>query len=205
MNIKKIAKFLKEERENSNLTQEEAAKRIGVSKSIISKWENGKSYPSLENLSKISETYEPAGWSFMDSSKSEDKYAYKIFTVKGYYSPVTKEEIKESINNKDKISVSTNKNEPRKFILLLPTNNTYDVKVTYTDVSGKNVILKEDSDVNGNISYTIPNINRASIVTFKVKGFNTSSLKLSSWKEETDKSGDKVIKGTYVLKPERAY
>lgn len=157
------------------------------------------------NASKISETYEPAGWSFMDSSKSEDKYAYKIFTVKGYYSPVTKEEIKESINNKDKISVSTNKNEPRKFILLLPTNNTYDVKVTYTDVSGKNVILKEDSDVNGNISYTIPNINRASIVTFKVKGFNTSSLKLSSWKEGTDKSGDKVIKGTYVLKPERAY
>ncbi len=57
MNIKRIAKFLKEERENSNLTQEEAAKRIGVSKSIISKWETGKSYPSLENLSKISETY----------------------------------------------------------------------------------------------------------------------------------------------------
>lgn len=57
MNIKKIAKFLKEERENSNLTQEEAAKRIVVSKSIISKWETGKSYPSLENLSKISETY----------------------------------------------------------------------------------------------------------------------------------------------------
>ncbi len=57
MNIKKIAKFLKEERENSNFTQEEAAKRIGVSKSIISKWETGKSYPSLENLSKISETY----------------------------------------------------------------------------------------------------------------------------------------------------
>ena len=57
MNIKKIAKFLKEERENSNFNQEEAAKRIGVSKSIISKWETGKSYPSLENLSKISETY----------------------------------------------------------------------------------------------------------------------------------------------------
>ncbi len=57
MNIKKIAKFLKEERENSNLTQEEAAKRIGVSKSIISKWETGKSYPPLENLSKIIETY----------------------------------------------------------------------------------------------------------------------------------------------------
>ena len=57
MNIKKIAKFLKEERENSNFTQEEAAKRIGVSKSIISKWENEKSYPSLENLPKISETY----------------------------------------------------------------------------------------------------------------------------------------------------
>lgn len=57
MNIKKIAKFLKEERENSNLTQEEVATRIGVSKSLIYKWESGKSYPSLENLSKISETY----------------------------------------------------------------------------------------------------------------------------------------------------
>ena len=57
MNIKKISKFLKEERENSNLTQEEVATRIGVSKSLIYKWESGKSYPSLENLSKISETY----------------------------------------------------------------------------------------------------------------------------------------------------
>ena len=57
MNIKKIAKFLKEERENSNLTQEEVATRIGVSKSLIYKWESGKSYPSLENLSKLSETY----------------------------------------------------------------------------------------------------------------------------------------------------
>ena len=141
----------------------------------------------------------------MDSSKSEDKYAYKIFTVKGYYSPVTKEEIKEAKNNKDKISVSTNKNEPRKFILSLPTNNIYDVKVTYTDVSGKSVVLKEDSDITGNISYNIPNINRSSLVTFKVSGFNTSRLKLSSWKEETDKNGDEMIKGTYVLKPERAY
>ena len=31
------------------------------------------------------------------------------------------------------------------------------------------------------------------------------NIKLSNWKEETEKSGDKVIKGTYVLKPERAY
>ena len=57
MNIKKISKFLKEERENSNLTQEEVATRIGVSKSLIYKWESGKSYPSMEYLPKLSETY----------------------------------------------------------------------------------------------------------------------------------------------------
>ena len=57
MNIKKISKFLKEERENSNLTQEEVATKIGVSKSLIYKWESGKSYPSMEYLPKLSETY----------------------------------------------------------------------------------------------------------------------------------------------------
>lgn len=57
MNIKKIGKFLKEERENANFTQEEAATRLGVSKSLIYKWESGKSYPSIEYLPKLSETY----------------------------------------------------------------------------------------------------------------------------------------------------
>ena len=157
------------------------------------------------NASKISETYEPAGWSFVKSDKNEEMYAYKVFTVKGYYSPVSLNEIKEEKKIKDKISVMTNKNEPRKFILLLPTNNTYDVKVTYTDVSGKKVILKEDDDISGKVSYDIPNINKSTLVTFKISGFNVSNIKLSNWKEETEKSGDKVIKGTYVLKPERAY
>ena len=52
MNIKKISKFLKEERENSNLTQEEVAKKRGKSIEEILK-----SYPSMEYLPKLSETY----------------------------------------------------------------------------------------------------------------------------------------------------
>ena len=57
MDIKKISKFLKNEREESNFTQQDVAERLGVSKAIISKWECGKAYPSLEYLPKLSELY----------------------------------------------------------------------------------------------------------------------------------------------------
>mgnify|MGYP004633024613 CR=1 FL=1 len=57
MDIKKISKFLKNEREESNFTQQDVAEKLGVSKAIISKWECGKAYPSLEYLPKLSELY----------------------------------------------------------------------------------------------------------------------------------------------------
>lgn len=57
MDIKKISKFLKNEREESNFTQQDVAERLGVSKAVISKWECGKAYPSLEYLPKLSELY----------------------------------------------------------------------------------------------------------------------------------------------------
>ncbi len=57
MDIKKISKFLKNEREESSFTQQDVAERLGVSKVVISKWECGKAYPSLEYLPKLSELY----------------------------------------------------------------------------------------------------------------------------------------------------
>lgn len=150
------------------------------------------------NAAKITENYAPITWGFIDASKNEDMYAYKTFTVKGYYSPVTNEEIKETKESEDKITVTTNKNEPRCFILNVP-QNVEKIKVTYTDSSKKEIVLANDKNVLGKKTYCVPNQNTLSKVTFKVYTTN-DDLKLSNWDVN-----DNYISNTYVLKPEAAY
>ncbi|MDO5436709.1 MAG: helix-turn-helix transcriptional regulator [bacterium] len=54
MNIKKLlGKRLQEIRKTRKLTQEQVAERVGMETSSISNVENGKYYPSAENLDKI--------------------------------------------------------------------------------------------------------------------------------------------------------
>lgn len=48
---------LKAARVNANLTQVEAAKRIGVSKDTLSNWETGKSSPSVVKFKIIEQVY----------------------------------------------------------------------------------------------------------------------------------------------------
>ena len=48
---------LKTAREMQKLTQEEAAKRIGVSVDTLGNYERGKSYPDIPVLRKIEEVY----------------------------------------------------------------------------------------------------------------------------------------------------
>jgi len=158
----------------------------------------------IVNASKIDKSYAPGTWSFVDAENNIDKYTYKVFTVKGYYSPISLSEEKEAGKNKNKISVMTEKENPRELILNFP-EGVYDVKISYTDSSSKNVILANDKDVSVTKKYVIPNGNRASKVTIKVYGNNVENLKLSNWKEETDKAGKTYITNTYILKPERAY
>lgn len=45
---------LKELRKKNNLTQEELASKIYVSRSLIARYENGSALPSKENLEKLS-------------------------------------------------------------------------------------------------------------------------------------------------------
>ena len=49
-NIKKL-------REEAGLTQDEFAEKIFVTRTAVSKWENGKSYPSIDSLKVISELF----------------------------------------------------------------------------------------------------------------------------------------------------
>lgn len=48
---------LKNAREIHGMTQEEAAKKIGVSTDTLGNYERGKSYPDIPVLRKIEETY----------------------------------------------------------------------------------------------------------------------------------------------------
>ena len=52
-----LGKQLKEARARANLSQEELAKRIGVSRQTISNWENCRSYPDIGSLIKLSDLY----------------------------------------------------------------------------------------------------------------------------------------------------
>lgn len=48
---------LKAARVNVGLTQEEAARKIGVSKETLANWEHGKSFPGTPKIPMIEKTY----------------------------------------------------------------------------------------------------------------------------------------------------
>ena len=48
---------LADRRVKLGLTQEEAARRIGVHRVLLAKWEGGKNKPSADNLVKLAKTY----------------------------------------------------------------------------------------------------------------------------------------------------
>lgn len=56
-NMNKLADHLKYLRKQRNWTQEEVAQRLNMSRSQISKWENGELLPDLQSLEKLSELY----------------------------------------------------------------------------------------------------------------------------------------------------
>ena len=53
-----LANNLKYYREKAGFTQEQVANELRVTRQSISRWENGKSYPDLDNLALISELYQ---------------------------------------------------------------------------------------------------------------------------------------------------
>lgn len=51
--MKKLGKILKQRRIDLNLTQEELAELLGVSRMTVSVWEHGGNLPSLRNLTAL--------------------------------------------------------------------------------------------------------------------------------------------------------
>lgn len=57
MNICDFGAILKELRKNHNLTQKELGLHIGLSKAVVSKYENGMGYPTFDVLIQISDYF----------------------------------------------------------------------------------------------------------------------------------------------------
>ena len=58
MDLVKIGAFLKELRKEKNITQEELADKMGVSRRTVSRWETGTNMPDMDILIDISDLYD---------------------------------------------------------------------------------------------------------------------------------------------------
>lgn len=58
MDTQKIGKFLKELRNQNNMTQEQLGEKLGVTNKTISRWETGNYLPPIECLKLLSDIYQ---------------------------------------------------------------------------------------------------------------------------------------------------
>ena len=58
MNMKIISKYLQFLRKSNHYTQDDLAKKLGISRQAVSKWETGTTIPDVEVLLKISKLYD---------------------------------------------------------------------------------------------------------------------------------------------------
>ena len=78
--------YIKKQRNNLGFTQAEIAEKLHVTRQTISNWEQGKSYPDLDTLVKISDIYKISIDTLLKGDKNLKKYldqgkAYNAFSV----------------------------------------------------------------------------------------------------------------------------
>ena len=72
MNQEKFGKFIKELRNEKEMTQQELANKIGVSDRAISKWENGRGMPDISLLIPLSKALNITVVELLNGEKSDD-------------------------------------------------------------------------------------------------------------------------------------
>ena len=73
MDLVKIGAFLKELRKEKNITQEELADKMGVSRRTVSRWETGSNMPDMDILIDISDFYEVDLREILDGERKDVK------------------------------------------------------------------------------------------------------------------------------------
>ena len=73
---------IKELRKENNMSQEELANKLDVSRQSVSKWESGLSMPDLDNVIKISDMFNVSIDFLLKDSKSESDFNYYTIDTK---------------------------------------------------------------------------------------------------------------------------
>ncbi|AQW21100.1 transcriptional regulator [Lentilactobacillus curieae] len=72
--MKSFSNRLKLARKNCGLSQKEVAEAMNISRQSVSRWENNRSYPEINNLVQLSQLYDTSvdellqknGWSYLN-------------------------------------------------------------------------------------------------------------------------------------------
>ena len=72
MNKERIGKYIKFLRERNNLTQEELAKKVPVTREAVSKWETGRRIPDIETLLILSNMFNVSIESLLSGGESDN-------------------------------------------------------------------------------------------------------------------------------------
>ncbi|MBR3104743.1 MAG: helix-turn-helix domain-containing protein [Lachnospiraceae bacterium] len=78
MDQKKTGDFLKELRKEQNLTQEQAAEKLGVSSRTISRWETGTYMPDISMLVDIAEMYDVDVREIIDGERKQENMNIEV-------------------------------------------------------------------------------------------------------------------------------
>lgn len=73
MNKKDFANFVKEKRKELNMTQEELAEMLSVSRNVVAKWESGLRYPDMETSQLLAEVFQVTPTELYEKSSINDK------------------------------------------------------------------------------------------------------------------------------------
>ena len=72
MDVKRIGLFLKELRNEKQITQEELAEKLGVSNRTVSRWETGSNMPDFDVLIELSDFYDVEIREILEGKKIEE-------------------------------------------------------------------------------------------------------------------------------------
>lgn len=77
-----VGKNIKNFREQKNITQEELAEKLSVTRQAVSNWETGKTQPDIDTLHKISDILEISIEELIYGTKRENKVIHNHYTTK---------------------------------------------------------------------------------------------------------------------------
>lgn len=102
MNMNLISKYLQFLRKCNNYTQDDLAKKLGISRQAVSKWETGTTIPDVEVLLKISKLYD-----ITINDILEPKIQPQRITDFEQISTISEKELKEVLEQFDTYSLVT--------------------------------------------------------------------------------------------------